>query len=507
MPSAERYAAIQPNYIECKVILATNAAESSLTIQNARYVVDTGLCKQNFRTERGEQLGIFYTSQHSATQRAGRVGRQGPGAVIRLYDRTRYDSLPATSMEVVPRTATSSPNYGAPLHALVLGAIKLFDAIEPVLNIINPLTHEEVDATVESLTASAMITQERYWNFETDRYDRTVKVTPSGMIVHAYLLEMDAFENDAFFETTTFGQICENLRRLGNNGAMYAHGFKEWRNEFRKDNDMWPTVQAEANQPPPPLPPTPPLPPPPPPLGGHAHGLPGALVLHTSHNQSRRIECPFYGWFTVPLNGSGVTNLYTINFDSRVYHTPQYGDAKGIQWVRFEVTENLEKYPWIEQERLALRNHLTQQGVITNDPIDIYHVAECKWAWRGPNEEELSADNQHLRYSNGYCNEGCRTGWEGHSKPHSYWGLRDFGNAANRAENNYYETPAILTSKALYPESATGHANKKVTYITPTPQREGLGWGEVAWEVVYITHIWVRVNDLPSATELLTLTL
>lgn len=74
-------------------VLATNVAETSLTIPNIRYVVDSGLVKQrHFDPISGaQQYRIEWTSKASATQRAGRAGRVGPGHCYRLYSSAVFD--------------------------------------------------------------------------------------------------------------------------------------------------------------------------------------------------------------------------------------------------------------------------------------------------------------------------------------------------------------------------------------------------------------------------------
>lgn len=64
-----------------KVVLATNIAETSLTIPGIKYVIDTGLVKQRKYNPKNnfESLTVNITSKSSAKQRAGRAGREGPG--------------------------------------------------------------------------------------------------------------------------------------------------------------------------------------------------------------------------------------------------------------------------------------------------------------------------------------------------------------------------------------------------------------------------------------------
>jgi len=75
-----------------RVVLATNVAETSLTVPGIRYVVDTGLARVNRYSWRNkvEQLQIEKVSRASANQRAGRCGRVAPGICIRLYSEDDY---------------------------------------------------------------------------------------------------------------------------------------------------------------------------------------------------------------------------------------------------------------------------------------------------------------------------------------------------------------------------------------------------------------------------------
>merc|ERR1719298_199656 len=68
-----------------KVVLATNIAETSITIDNIVFVIDPGFCKQNtFNPRTGmESLVVNPTSKASANQRAGRAGRVKPGKCYR----------------------------------------------------------------------------------------------------------------------------------------------------------------------------------------------------------------------------------------------------------------------------------------------------------------------------------------------------------------------------------------------------------------------------------------
>ncbi|MCX7060151.1 MAG: ATP-dependent RNA helicase HrpA [Gammaproteobacteria bacterium] len=80
-----------------RIVLATNVAETSVTVPGIRYVVDTGTARINrFSPRLGvQQLQIEAVSQAAANQRAGRCGRVGPGVCLRLYDQQNFETRPA----------------------------------------------------------------------------------------------------------------------------------------------------------------------------------------------------------------------------------------------------------------------------------------------------------------------------------------------------------------------------------------------------------------------------
>lgn len=86
-----------------RIVLATNVAESSLTVPGIRYVIDTGTSRvSRFAAKsRVQRLPIEPISQASANQRTGRCGRLGPGIAIRLFDEADYMSrAPFASPEI-----------------------------------------------------------------------------------------------------------------------------------------------------------------------------------------------------------------------------------------------------------------------------------------------------------------------------------------------------------------------------------------------------------------------
>lgn len=96
LPPEAQDRAVMPGPLP-KLILSTNVAESSITIEGVRTVIDSGLARVPYDSpERGlPSLVVSRISQASATQRAGRAARSGPGRVIRLYPLEDYLRRPA----------------------------------------------------------------------------------------------------------------------------------------------------------------------------------------------------------------------------------------------------------------------------------------------------------------------------------------------------------------------------------------------------------------------------
>ena len=89
-----------------KVILSTNIAETSITINDVCHVIDTGKVKEkNYDSISGvTMLMVTWISQNSATQRKGRAGRTQPGTCYRLFSSNRYSSMLKSSVPEILRT-------------------------------------------------------------------------------------------------------------------------------------------------------------------------------------------------------------------------------------------------------------------------------------------------------------------------------------------------------------------------------------------------------------------
>ena len=115
-----------------KVIVATNIAEASLTIDGIYYVVDPGFAKQKvFNPKVGmDSLVVAPISQASARQRAGRAGRTGPGKCFRLYTESAFknEMLP-TSVPEIQRTNLGTTTLT--LKAMGINDLLHFDFMDP----------------------------------------------------------------------------------------------------------------------------------------------------------------------------------------------------------------------------------------------------------------------------------------------------------------------------------------------------------------------------------------
>src|SRR6202020_2984934 len=92
-----------------KVILATNVAESSVTVEGVTAVVDSGLARiATYSPWTGlPTLQVGRISKASVTQRAGRAGRTGPGQVLRLYSQEDYLLRPEHNTPEIARADLS----------------------------------------------------------------------------------------------------------------------------------------------------------------------------------------------------------------------------------------------------------------------------------------------------------------------------------------------------------------------------------------------------------------
>jgi ATP-dependent helicase HrpA len=114
-----------------RIVLATNVAETSLTVPGIGAVIDTGVARISRYSHRSrlQRLPIEKISQASANQRSGRCGRTGPGIAIRLYAEEDYLARPAFTEPEIQRTNLAAVILQ--MHSLQLGDIEEFPFVEP----------------------------------------------------------------------------------------------------------------------------------------------------------------------------------------------------------------------------------------------------------------------------------------------------------------------------------------------------------------------------------------
>ena len=133
LPSEEQAKIFEPTPPNArKVILGTNIAETSLTINGIRFVIDTGFCKQkSYNPKTGmEALVVTPISQAASMQRSGRAGRTGPGKAFRLYTHHAFEhQLAPNTVPEVQRTNLS--NVVLQLKSLGINDLLHFDFMDP----------------------------------------------------------------------------------------------------------------------------------------------------------------------------------------------------------------------------------------------------------------------------------------------------------------------------------------------------------------------------------------
>ncbi|WP_302174292.1 ATP-dependent RNA helicase HrpA, partial [uncultured Hydrogenophaga sp.] len=129
LSQAEQDRIFQPHG-QRRIVLATNVAETSLTVPGIRYVIDAGTARvkrYSFR-QKVEQLMVEPVSQAAANQRAGRCGRVADGICIRLYDETDFNGRPRFTDPEILRSSLAGVILR--MKSLHLGAVEDFAFVD-----------------------------------------------------------------------------------------------------------------------------------------------------------------------------------------------------------------------------------------------------------------------------------------------------------------------------------------------------------------------------------------
>lgn len=131
LSAAEQDRIFKPSGNSRRIVLATNVAETSLTVPGIRYVIDTGLARVKRYSYRNkvEQLQIEPISQAAARQRAGRCGRVASGVCVRLYEEADFNARPPFTDPEILRSSLAGVILR--MKSLKLTEVEKFPFIEP----------------------------------------------------------------------------------------------------------------------------------------------------------------------------------------------------------------------------------------------------------------------------------------------------------------------------------------------------------------------------------------
>ncbi|MEG8105927.1 MULTISPECIES: DUF3418 domain-containing protein [Actinomyces] len=129
LSAAEQHRVFEAHQVR-RIVLATNVAETSLTVPGIRYVIDPGLARISRYSNRTkvQRLPIEPVSRASANQRAGRCGRVADGIAIRLYSQADFEARPEYTEPEILRTSLASVILQ--MAALGLGAVEDFPFLD-----------------------------------------------------------------------------------------------------------------------------------------------------------------------------------------------------------------------------------------------------------------------------------------------------------------------------------------------------------------------------------------
>lgn len=219
-PAAQRAAIAPAPPGKRKLVLATSIAETSLTLDGVRVVVDSGLARRP-RYDRAAGLTRLVTeraSQAAVTQRAGRAGRQGPGTVYRLWEEAATQSLPRFDPPEI---------LEADLSALLLDCA-LWGVADPrTLRWLDPPSAAAIDEARRRLTALGALDA----NGRPTPHGKAIAGLPLPPRLSHMLIEAEAH---GWGETAADVAVLLSERGLGGNDADLELRLRRWHGERGK---------------------------------------------------------------------------------------------------------------------------------------------------------------------------------------------------------------------------------------------------------------------------------
>jgi ATP-dependent helicase HrpB len=216
-PAAQRKALAPPPPGKRKLVLATSIAETSVTLEGVRIVVDSGLARRP-RYDRGAGLTRLVTeraSRAAVTQRAGRAARQAPGVAIRLWEEAATASLPAHDPPEI---------LEADLSSLLLTCLLWGESDPARLPFLDPLSAPAIEEAHKRLATLRAI-------------DETGRVTAHGRAIAALPLEPRLAHMLIDAHARGFGAAAAEVavllteRGLGGNDPDLELRWRRWRSD------------------------------------------------------------------------------------------------------------------------------------------------------------------------------------------------------------------------------------------------------------------------------------
>ncbi|NUR77574.1 MAG: ATP-dependent helicase HrpB, partial [Thermoleophilia bacterium] len=215
-PAMQRKALAPPPPGQRKLVLATSIAETSVTLEGVRIVVDSGLARRP-RYDRGAGLTRLVTeraSRAAVTQRAGRAARQAPGVAIRLWEEAATASLPAHDPPEI---------LEAELSSLLLTCL-LWGAAPARLPFLDPPPEAALDEAHRRLTSLGAIDEQG----RVTRHGRSIAALPlEPRLAHMLL---DAKER-GFGAAAADAAVLLTERGLGGNDPDLELRWRRWRSD------------------------------------------------------------------------------------------------------------------------------------------------------------------------------------------------------------------------------------------------------------------------------------
>lgn len=216
-PAAQRKALAPPHPGTRKLVLATSIAETSITLEDVRIVIDSGLARRP-RYDRGAGLTRLVTeraSRAAVTQRAGRAARQGPGVAIRLWEEAATSSLPEHDPPEI---------FEADLSRLLLTCLMWGESHPERLPFLDPPPIPSSDEARRRLTVLGAL-------------DEDGRLTPHGRALSAWPLEprlahmlLDA-RRCGFASAAADVAVLLTERGLGGNDVDLEVRWRRWRSD------------------------------------------------------------------------------------------------------------------------------------------------------------------------------------------------------------------------------------------------------------------------------------